>query len=478
MKVLYRFFQFFGGISFAIFLILSTALFVIAGTFIESITSSHRYAAHFTYQNPIFTILLWGFFFNILISAVRRWPFKIKHIPFLTTHLGLLMILGGTLIKSYKGIQGSMSLLEGSESQTLLIPETRAIQVTSRSGLKDQYKLTPQLTLKKSAEDRFPNLDIQLVGFAPHSTIAYESWVKGNQVFVQGLKPFEETSKVRIEGKVWDFLLFHDFETAMKHAKNRSKPTLIFVDEEKGTTLCMLDEGSITYCETFSKDHPKSLAVYDKGFGGYATFAKIPKPVGRAYAIYADAFHVPKETIALESSLQCRCIPSSPSNKLEENRPQITLRVRSGSKVEFMTLPFDPQGLGLKWPILDGDYLIRFQPEYKEIPYLVRLRQARQINYPLTNQPFSFESDLLITDKIGVKKEKTISMNNVYETWEGYRFYLANISPENRELVKRIQLVVNCDPAKYWMTYPGAFILSFGIVLLFWMRPYSNKRKS
>ena len=33
-----------------------------------------------------------------------------------------------------------------------------------------------------------------------------------------------------------------------------------------------------------------------------------------------------------------------------------------------------------------------------------------------------------------------------------------------------LQIVVNYDPAKYWLTYPGAIILSLGILLLFWQK--------
>ena len=95
MKDLLKFYHFLGSIKFAIILIASTALFVIAGTFLEAYTESHLFSASLTYQNPIFLALIWGFFLNILISALRRWPFQLKHIPFLITHLGLLMLLGG-----------------------------------------------------------------------------------------------------------------------------------------------------------------------------------------------------------------------------------------------------------------------------------------------------------------------------------------------------------------------------------------------
>ena len=92
-----------GGVRFALFLITGTALFVVAGTILESITQSHRYAALFTYRHPFFIALLIGFFINILFAALRRWPFQKKHFAFLITHLGLLMILSGVIVKQIWG---------------------------------------------------------------------------------------------------------------------------------------------------------------------------------------------------------------------------------------------------------------------------------------------------------------------------------------------------------------------------------------
>ena len=52
----------------------------------------------------------------------------------------------------------------------------------------------------------------------------------------------------------------------------------------------------------------------------------------------------------------------------------------------------------------------------------IRLRQAREIHYPHTQQPYSYESDILIAQHDGEPVEKTLSMNHVHETWDGYRF--------------------------------------------------------
>jgi len=162
-----------------------------------------------------------------------------------------------------------------------------------------------------------------------------------------------------------------------------------------------------------------------------------------------------------------RKITALPSlQKWEDNIPLITVKISLGDESETVQLSYDSAGSGLKWPVLNGKYLLRFQPQFEKIPFEVRLRDARQINYPNTLQPYSFESDLVFNNEV----EKTISMNHVHETPEGYRFYMAGLSPSSEVAVQRAQIAVNYDPAKYFLTYPGAIILTIGILLLFWFK--------
>jgi hypothetical protein len=192
MKFARRLYHFLGGIYFALILIAAVALFVICGTFIESITQSHLYAALFTYDNPLFSALLWGFFINILFSATRRWPFRWKHGPFLTTHLGLLMILAGVLAKHYFGVQGTMSLSEGTASDEILLSNTYAVHVDTKNSEKPV-----RYPLRKSLGGNFHgviaqndhSLSIRLAEFYPHCTEHLASWVKGSHAFIGGLKP-------------------------------------------------------------------------------------------------------------------------------------------------------------------------------------------------------------------------------------------------------------------------------------------------
>lgn len=182
--------------------------------------------------------------------------------------------------------------------------------------------------------------------------------------------------------------------------------------------------------------------------------------------------------IKLESPLKVVFTPEPPLSKLENNNPYITVWIGNEGIAEKTSLPYE-QGIGgLRWPALQGKYGLRFQAQQEQLPYRLRLRSASRSNYAGSNQPMSFTCNLIITDtRNGQIEEKTISMNHVHETWEGYRFYLSNITPNDESNVKHIQIAVNYDPAKYWLTYPGAIVLCLGIFLLFWANPYAKNSK-
>jgi hypothetical protein len=780
MKLIRNFYHFLGSIQFAITLIGTVAIFVIAGTFIESNTESHRYASQLTYGNPIFSLLLWCFFLNILVSALRRWPFKMRHIPFLITHFGLLLILGGALVKNYFGTQGSMSILEGTGKEEVFIADTYAIQLQKRDPSDPENILTKNYDLKRniwgnlflsSEKDskNFEELDLQLLEYAPHSREKFEGWIKNDKLHISGLPPIPLqtpsshlaiSAKWQLPGslKTWDVIalkgenieeMIHSAytqqtEIVLKDPSSSSilfqgfldnaiafgiplneghfnpevklnfsnfsglinptiqvvkdsdslqetmsipldgclacqninqtfpflgifpvsidlvqNPSLIFLkNDTENVFLFSLDGHGRIHNEIFRMDNLPSLISYDEGFGGYALQSKIPhdeesrenlektdrsaltrdlrkyfettqrlplplqllfNASGKTQLDFAAAtvdflyfwnnnpgWILPKNAVlpkSLEILMQnidwnsinetekkgcywtCKFfdqfeqnlkknpdplailkelgwpmneyltsiktsegswkpeevdfllttitqqlfsvapfitelpteIPNQrlisaylrfysfhlhnlitktaeqkplkpsyllaetplrtsfqkevPLKKLEENIPVITLKISKGKKNEIIRLGYDRFGTKFKWPIFNGEYRIRFQPKFQKLPYRIRLRDARQLNYSNSTQPYSYESDLIITDlKKKSSEEKMISMNNVHETWDGYRFYLANISPPNETSVQRVQIVVNHDPGKYYFTYPGAIILTCGIFLLFWFR--------
>ncbi len=687
MNLIHRIYHFLGSIYFAVILIATVAFFVIMGTFIESYTESHRFASVLTYGNPIFKLLLFCFFINILFSALRRWPFKWHHAPFLITHLGLLMILTGCLIKTTWGTQGTMLLIEGSGSHEIFLPDTHVVKIEKKDP-QLPFRVISGIYDPQKGRSPFAELDIQVVSFTPNATEKLETWIKGDQLYLSGLPQgwtasqqqthdIEESAKTEYlkdlivnlkdtksgkriyhGGFMNDFALdFNSENPSFKignafievplngpealinkntkpHAVGKpsvtvdlvQKPKLLFLkDDAGGIHLFAFGPNGEIQRSLFKNDALQSMIVYDRGFGGYAVQEKITLLKSRenlehaghqliedelsraiennvklsppleilynACAIAKSNFSetcreflvnwdnagswlypenaptfAAEEHIDIPTTLMKGCqwanflfddndpikslslrgcplpdtenplttltqqlfsagdlLPNSsesnirkarllsalfrayevhlndirpnlpneqevamieapitllheeipPLNKMENNLPRVILKLTLGDTTQYLSLVYNRFESGIKVPAFDGEYLLKFQPKTETIPYHLRLRNARQINYANSSQPFSFEGDLVITDReMGNSIEKTISMNHVHETWEGYRFYLSNISPANETAVKRVQLAVNHDPAKYFLTYPGGLIVTLGSILLF-----SRRRK-
>lgn len=788
--LLKRLYHFFGSAAFAALLIGCSALIVIAGTFLESWSGSHHFAARFTYRNPVFELLLLLYFVNILFSALRRWPFKRKHIPFLTTHLGLLMIIAGTAIKSWVGIQGTMGILEGAATDTIHLPDTYALRIESRSGEDDrgiarEFHLTTDLfgsfTGEVSQKDKtfFPQLKLQLLSFHPHSSERIASWIKHDALSIHGFpsvpvgmeaygplipngpvwtlkalkaatpqetlrKELAERLSVRFYPNEKRFLLKDllqqrqsidegvEAEASLilaegadlagdasirltyyrkgeapasvslsltgpaigwNHIQDKGRgfpppykallsatPSLIVIeDSDWNISLCAINEGGGLFYKNFLPELPSTIALYDKGYRGMGVIAELPftlpqpsqldyerallaflaaslqstnkeesglsppllalkkacdyrgKDFGqvlgefllawqnsgsllyprdyplpndqvdvmaalpiasmdhqtrkallwssllsdeieprlksgedlfsilrslhwplihqleegsrtpreqlhllfqqvlavavslpypdiaidpspefqaRLLSAYLLAYQISLDDLAdsqldlldqhwaslmkqegvvpqpiqLETSLKPLYAPIPPTKKLEDNRPLIKVLAAFNGKHEQVELVYHPHATGLSTPILDGRFLIRFQPQEIKIPTLVRLRDARQLLYSNSSQAFSYESDLLIYPlnasgfPSGEEFPVTISMNNVYENPQGYRFYMANLYPPTETAAQRAQIVVNYDPVRYWLTYSGAFILSLGIILIFWAMENSRRK--
>ena len=790
MSYFKQIFRFLSSVSFAILLLLLAALTVIAGTWIESATNSHLLAASWTYAHPLFQLLLFLFFINILFSALRRWPFQVKHIPFLITHLGLLMLILGTMIKQQWGLQGNLSLWEGSGNQDVVIPHSYALTLHPYAQQEETFA-SSEIALNSLSPGlyypfHFPSLKCKILAHTPHVEEVFETWIKGQKAYISGFpsfpvhlwnssQPFPPLlfARAPTDSRMWGLgaIQTTQVELAMQEAylhnlslslqfkqENDASPIILSLKEalqtplifSKGSLHFTLDmpswnkepptfpklhitwlredsqvKGHFTlplegeealllqsssswilpffavelkrahpalnfiqredqevflfacdgcgrmHVEKFDPSQLKTLVTYDRGFAGYGVQAKIPFPsfptgkkekeharaqalkkqfeeallqnpplspplqllktacqkanvsfsqawidfltewdaqphylfypaslspslelalqqlewtsvslydqqalqwlgllldrletsledgqhpldvlktiqwpLGsevervseqemlslhlvsqqllsllpqlpfepfifphsaydqarllsayfRLYGIDYRSFYLtdaqkkedftlfkeehlalPTE-VTIETPLTHRLIPKEPPLRMEEHRPGLLLEVQEGQHVQKVMLAYDALGQGLKWPILNGQYLMRFEPKRVALPYRLRLRQARQIFYPQSTQVYSYEGDIWISQQQQDSLAQTLSMNQVYETWEGYRFYLSGVGLSPTQHIHHVQLAVNYDPAKYFLTYPGGLLVFIGIVLLFWVFPYYKKK--
>ncbi|OGX06853.1 MAG: hypothetical protein A3G87_01490 [Omnitrophica bacterium RIFCSPLOWO2_12_FULL_50_11] len=122
MKWLNACFKFFGSLRLAVFLIVVLGISFAVGTVIESNHGADA-AQVLVYRTRWMTVLLFLLALNLFASALDRIPWKKKHVGFLTTHLGIILMLAGALVTQAFGIEGQVQVQEGSTESRMTLAE-------------------------------------------------------------------------------------------------------------------------------------------------------------------------------------------------------------------------------------------------------------------------------------------------------------------------------------------------------------------
>src|SRR3989338_5850832 len=109
-----RLLRFFGSIKLAILLILLLAAVLVVATFFESAygTDAVQYSI---YKTIWFGALLLLIGLSVTAAALKKYPWKKHQLGFVITHLGIVILIIGSFISFWWGIDGSLPLLNGEE---------------------------------------------------------------------------------------------------------------------------------------------------------------------------------------------------------------------------------------------------------------------------------------------------------------------------------------------------------------------------
>jgi len=516
--------RFLGSVRFTLILLLLVALFATIGTWVEGASDSHKLAERLVYKQYAFLFLLLGFFLNILLAALRRWPWRRRHIPFLFAHLGLLMILAGTAIKSLFGVQGEMRIWEGSSASRVALPGQLALRVgdhqlplsaathTLHPHCKVEFDLTAggePITLEVAEQVRAIGPQGEAVmPAALQATLTYDGEVR--IALPLPLDRLLLTPEMRLAGQLAACAESGDLAPPLL-ALRGDRSCEEFAEQLALWLVAWRESGLWLYPETGELSDefaamvagahwtPATLAgmgwcsrllacsAEEIRSGGWpldldgicdeelpsalcrqlfeiAPLLPVP-PMGemtpgrKAHLLSSylracdiDLDHLDSSgdiTLThVESTVTRRVTPIAPLKRLEDNRPMIAIE-------DGPALPLN----GVGWPM--GDQLAYLETKEIDLPYSIHLRSARRIPYASSDQPYAYEADIWVQGKM-----HTLSMNRVYEGSGGYRFYLSQIFGDEEER-QGVQLTVNRDPARWPLTYPGAFFLSMGVLLLY-----------
>ncbi len=140
MKFFLSVFKFFSSLKVAVVLLILLGIVFGIGTFTESYYGADA-AQLLIYRTSWMSALLIFLALNLLGSALDRIPWKKKHAGFLTTHLGIILILSGSLISHAFGIEGQLAIQEGKTGSRMTLTEPLIQILSADSGEKHIYPM-------------------------------------------------------------------------------------------------------------------------------------------------------------------------------------------------------------------------------------------------------------------------------------------------------------------------------------------------
>jgi cytochrome c biogenesis protein ResB len=147
-----------GSLRLAIVLLATLGLICAAATFYESRQGTPAVQRD-VYQTAWFTGLLVALGVNVAVSLAGRFPWKVHQSGFVMAHVGVLLILLGSLVSLHFGLDASLPLYEGETARQLEMPAPAAAA----------EELPFTVTLLEFRSDKYPG---------SHMAATYESLVR------------------------------------------------------------------------------------------------------------------------------------------------------------------------------------------------------------------------------------------------------------------------------------------------------------
>lgn len=441
--------KFLSSLKLAVIIIICLAVLTAVGTFVEAEYDIEA-AAKLVYKTPWMFAVMGALAVNLAMVMVDRWPWRRRHVPFLLAHIGILILLLGSVVTMKWGLDGTMVFGIGENNRHVRIPESELTIWSSFDG--DSYT---KLFQKK----------VDFFLYPPSEKPIKSELIEGN---------FEVLDYVRyaLPNRVVEASEDKGAGAALRFQiqGSRANANEWLVQKRKGEAVSFKLGPAAVHFGTINKNSKDANEIYIQ-----------PTEKGLEYVLYyKDAGRPPlrgflKEGESLKTGWMdfefrvLRFLPVAEEKWDIKKMARPTPATSSAIKILFLNKEhwlFKNDMVKLFTPA--GVYIIRYADETIDIGFDIKLKKFIMEKYPGTKRAASYQSLVEVPDQ----GEVLISMNEPLKH-KGLTFYQASFieDPATGEPSASV-LSVNYDPGR-WLKYLGSLILSLGVVWLFY-----DKRKA
>jgi hypothetical protein len=399
---------------------------------------------------------------NIFCVLMSRYPWKKHQVGFVMAHIGILLLLVGSLISLHTGFDGNMAVYEGETSDRVSLFQ-KVVEVELPDGTHSRVSFDFEKHHPRPDKPyRLPvkGTDVTLVAddFHPHvrTVETYEEGTSGPPALRFALEgPF---------GKQESWLVADDPE---HHSLDFGPASFAFHVEGAGghehsvegrnhLAFGLTPAGRLTYTLSSTKAQPVQ--------GEIQVGTPIVAPQWMGMKITVDRFFAKSDTVR-------DVVGETPPVKDERRQPAFRFHLEAaGVKSEPTWLSWSS---AVRIPFRGGRATVAYRPPELEVPFRVTLLDFNSEKYPGSSMAATYESFVRVDDPERGSSEHHIWMNHPLH-YRGYIFSQASFV-EGQPMMSILQ--VGRAPGLP-LVYLGTTLVSFGVVWMFYVKPYLARRQA
>lgn len=415
------------------------------------------------YGTAWFAALLGVLAANVLLSMVRRWPWKAEHAGFVLAHVGILALLAGSVVSVRFGLDGSMALVEGGAAAAVVRLPQRALTVVLPDGARAAVPVAHDDPFW--GEERHPlpgGASLVITRHQPH-VATHEHLEAAEEGGAPALRYHFEGEFGREEG----WLLAGDPDRSQAGFGPVALSLSAAGAERPARALLAIPRGRPQAAFVVDTDGSLRYALASRKAATVSGVATVGTPIPTPWmdlALVVDEF-LPK------ARLDHHLMPQAPPDDAAARQPAVEARIERGGQAGPAQWIAWGEGGRLEAPG-GGAASVSFEDAGAPLPFRVTLLDFESKKYPGTSMAATYQSLLRVDDPERGASEHLVAMNRPLH-YRGYTFFQSSYAEGER---MTSVLAVSRAPGLP-LVYFGTALLTVGIAWMFYGKPWLARRR-